>query len=154
MKKKTKKKPKLSTAKKKAWDALSKAVRYSHAYDGDNCQCVTCLTVKHWKEMQGGHFEPKVKGTAAYFCMNPPNVHPQCYHCNMSLEGNRTEYYPYMINRYGEGAVELLKEKIREKLILRVHDYQDIEKHYKKEFERIEAMRKDGHTGIIDVVGY
>ena len=102
MKKKT-----LSKAKKAAWSALSKLVRYSHAFDGDHCKCVTCHTVKHWKELQAGHFEPKAKGTLAYFCMSPPNVHPQCYRCNMNLEGNRTEYYPYMLKEYGDGAVNL-----------------------------------------------
>lgn len=142
----------LSSAKKKAWAALSKAVRYAHAYDGDNCKCVTCETVKHWKEMQAGHFIPKVQGNGIYFEIE--NVHPQCYRCNINLGGNGAEYYPYMLKTYGQGMIDILKEKQREIVKFSIFDYQEMEQHYKQEFKRIDGLRKNGTTGIIEIEGY
>jgi|TARA_S200002703_G_scaffold98191_1_gene84885 5-methylcytosine-specific restriction endonuclease McrA len=139
-------------AKEKAWSALSKAVRYAHAYDGDNCKCVTCSTVKHWKELQAGHFIPKAQGNSVYFELH--NVHPQCYRCNINLGSNGAEYYPYMLRTYGQGMIDRLKEKQQMIVTFREGDFNEIAKHYKEEFERIEQMRKDGHAGIIDLIAY
>jgi NinG protein len=147
-----KKKVKLGNAKKKAWSALSKAVRYAHAYDGDNCSCVTCGQTKHWKEQQAGHFIPKAQGNAIYFEIC--NVHPQCYRCNINLGGNGAEYYPYMLKTYGQGMIDRLKEKQQTIVKFKTYDYEDIEKHYKEEFKRIEELRKNGQTGIIEAIGY
>ena len=145
-------KSKKQKAKERAWKALSKAVRYAHAYDGDNCKCVTCDTVKHWKEMQAGHFIPKAQGMGIYFELY--DVHPQCYRCNINLGGNGAEYYPYMLRTYGQGMIDILKEKQHSILKLNEFDFIDIAKHYEQEFKVLEEKRKAGVTGIIEIMGY
>ena len=139
-------------AKEAAWSSLSKAIRYSHAYDGWNCSCVTCGIVKPWKEQQAGHWIPRAQGLAVYFDVN--NIHPQCFRCNINLGSNGPEYAVYMRETYGDGMMELLREKQRMNIKYSEQDYRDMKKHYDSEFKRMEVMRGDGVQGIIELVAW
>jgi len=143
------KKQTLSKSKKKAWTETSRAIRYAHAYDGDNCTCVTCGLTKHWKEQQAGHFIPRAQGNALYF--EARNIHPQCYRCNINLGGNGAEYYPYMVERYGQGMIDILKEKQQTIVKFSIDDYNEMAKHFKSEFNRVDELRKNGQQGIIEI---
>jgi hypothetical protein len=59
-----------------------------------------------------------------------------------------------MLRTYGQGMIDRLKEKQQMIVTFREGDFNEIAKHYKEEFERIEQMRKDGHVGIIDLIAY
>ena len=146
-----KKKIKLGVAKKKAWEALSKVVRYANS-DGEYASCVTCGITKPWKELQTGHFIPKAQGNAIYFALE--NCNPQCYRCNINLGGNGAEYYPYMLRAYGEEIIKRLKVAQQMTVNYRVNDYLAIAEHYTNEFNRISDLRSQGRTGVIQIVSY
>ena len=85
---------------------LQKLVRMKAAdYDG-SCVCVSCGAVKHWKEMQGGHFI--ARGNKATKLMEE-NINPQCPGCNcfgMRYGDAEKQYTVWMIDTHGRDFVD------------------------------------------------
>jgi hypothetical protein len=75
---------------------------------GAKARCVTCGAVRHYKEMQNGHFIPRGSFPVRWDEMN---CHVQCKYCNETLSGNLPKYRIYMNTKYGVQAVEELKLK-------------------------------------------
>ena len=101
-------KPAIGVLKEKASVLIQKIVRLKAADCNGYCQCVSCGVVKHWKEMQGGHYVPR--GNSATRLMEE-NVHPQCKGCNgygMKYGDAEKHYTLYMIDMYGRDFVEHL----------------------------------------------
>jgi hypothetical protein len=121
---KKKKKVSLTSAKKKAWAAMSRWIRLKDSKAGF-CSCVTCGWTGEIASMQCGHFVPKAKGNSVYFEEN--NLAPQCYRCNINLGGNIVEYYSYIVHKFGQEEVERLRLLARETVKFTVQDYQAIE---------------------------
>ncbi|NNK92785.1 MAG: hypothetical protein HKP41_00395 [Desulfobacterales bacterium] len=121
---------KLSTAKKKAWKAFSEYIRRSHADANGYVSCVTCGTTRQWNDsMDAGHFIPKSRGNAVYFVVE--NVHPQCKRCNLMEGGNFENYYPYMLEMYGESGIEELRQLSKTQKHYTLNDYLDLYQEYK-----------------------
>tara|TARA_R110000822_G_scaffold10325_4_gene39169 strand:+ start:1361 stop:1543 length:183 start_codon:yes stop_codon:yes gene_type:complete len=59
-----------------------------------------------------------------------------------------------MRETYGDGMMELLREKQRMNIKYSEQDYRDMKKHYDSEFKRMEVMRGDGVQGIIELVAW
>ena len=94
--------------KEKASVLIQKIVRLKAADCNGYCECVSCGVVKHWKEMQGGHFIPR--GNSATRLMEE-NIHPQCQGCNgfgMKYGDAEKHYTLYMIDMYGREFVDHL----------------------------------------------
>lgn len=91
-------------------------------------KCCTCPDVKHWKEMQAGHFIP---GRCNSILFDERGCHAQCRRCNYN-EGNGPEYTPFMIERYGQDVVDELRN-LRHKTVKFTHgDYVEKHEKYKK----------------------
>lgn len=118
-----KKKIKLTPLKKKLWKLTSEYVRRRDADENGYVSCVTCGTTKHWKEMQAGHFIPQAQGNAVKWDLR--NIAPQDYRCNINLGGNGAEYYPYMIERYGQEVVDELRRLSHTTVKFTVSDLQE-----------------------------
>ena len=143
-------KRKLSTAKKAAWDWLSKCIRYSHASDGIHAACVTCGTVKPWTQLHAGHFVPKKAGSMVAFM--PENIHPQCPRCNMFEAGNLHNYDIYMEREYGRGVIDRLREMRGVIVNWKACDYDEMATFYREQFERMLRDRAEGITGKLEVI--
>lgn len=86
---------------------LQLLVRVKAADYNGNVACVTCGTVRHYKDrMQGGHFIGR-KWLATK--LMEENVHPQCAWCNGPERGNPIQYTLYMQDTYGREFVEELE---------------------------------------------
>lgn len=94
-------------------------------------KCVTCREVKHWKEMQAGHYIPA--GSSNYLRYVESNIHPQDYACNVGRHGNLIEYRIFMVKTYGEKYVEMLTGQ-RNELLKYTNEYllQKIEEYQEK----------------------
>ena len=93
---------------------LQKLVRMKRADALGNCACVTCGAIKHWKEMQGGHFIERGKNSTKLI---EENVHPQCPYCNqwgMKQTSTVLAYRQYMVAMYGERFVNDLEQKAKQ----------------------------------------
>lgn len=101
------KKISLPKLKKKAWKIFSNWVRITNANADGFLECVTCSTVKHWKQMQAGHF---VSGRSGWILFCEDNVHGQCLRCNVFLRGNWPAYHKFMEEKFGIGKIRALIE--------------------------------------------
>ena len=61
-------------------------------------RCVTCGSLKPWKELQCGHF---VKRHHLATRWHPLNCAPQCPSCNVFMGGNYAAYAAWGVDRYG-----------------------------------------------------
>lgn len=92
--------------------ALQKVVRLEGANSQGMCRCVTCNKFEHWKEINGGHFIPRVKTATK---ITRENIHPQCVSCNQyRAEEAKIYYYKFMVNKYGQSFVDELVQKSKE----------------------------------------
>lgn len=92
---------------------LQKIVRMKAAVHSRSAyiQCVSCGTIKHWKEMHGGHFIARTwKSTK----LMEENIHPQCPSCNtFRPERHIDDYAVYMRETYGARFVDDLTTKLK-----------------------------------------
>jgi len=94
--------------KEKAWKEFSKWIRRRDLCRSDNGYqpCITCGTVKHYKELQAGHF---IAGRTNAILFDERGVHAQCYGCNVGRYGNSVEYFIYMEKRYDRDTIDDLR---------------------------------------------
>lgn len=91
-------KPSQAKLKKQLDTIFSQYIRRKYANEEGMVKCYTCTTVKHWKEIQNGHWIPR-HNLATRF--SEDNCRPQCVACNMFQKGMPDVF-----------AVNLLKEGI------------------------------------------
>ena len=129
---------KKSTAKARAWKAFSEYIRRSHADDNGYVSCVTCGTTRQWNDgIDAGHFIPKSRGNAVLYVVE--NVHPQCKRCNLMEGGNFENYYPYMLEMYGESGIEELRQLSKTTKHFTASDYLALEQEYKEKLKCLES---------------
>ena len=88
---------------------LQRLVRMKAADKDGFCRCVSCGVLKHWKEMDGGHFISRSKLATK---LETTNVHPQCKRCNgFSTSTTVLDYRDYMVDMYGKEWVEWLRKE-------------------------------------------
>lgn len=88
---------------KRAWKVWSEKRRKETADHRGYVACITCGVVKHWKELQAGHFRHN------HLDFHIKNINPQCVHCNKFLHGNLGNYAIWLDKTYGFGTAESLK---------------------------------------------
>ena len=78
---------------------FSQFVRKSSADLTGICQCYTCTTKKHWKQMQCGHFMSRKHKNTRW---DTDNVRVQCNICNENLNGNLVVYSENLVKECGK----------------------------------------------------
>ena len=126
------KKPTITKARSKAWDAMSQYIRQKDAVDGYS-KCVTCGNVNHYKKHHAGHFIPQSQGNAVRFEEN--NVHVQCLRCNVHLGSNGPEYYTFMLDTYGQEEIDRLRALSNTTVKYTIADLQELEQKFKQKLE-------------------
>ena len=124
-----KKKPTISKLKKELDKVFSQYVRLSHADHSGMCECFTCGTYKHWKEIQAGHFMSRRHNATRWHL---DNVKPQCVKCNMFNQG---EQYRFSVN-LGDLIAEEMERLSRTTMKLNLSEIQG-------EIERYKALLKE-----------
>lgn len=105
-----KRKPKVKSSKvlrQECLKAIQRLCRLAAADDDGNCACVSCGVVKHYSQLQGGHW--LAKGSSSFWALRIENVHPQCASCNMwgMRYGSAAQQYTlWMEDMYGRDFVE------------------------------------------------
>jgi len=89
---------------------FSKFIRLRDSDDNGYCTCITCGTVRHWKNLDCGHFIKRQFMSARY---NEKNCHAQCKPCNNFEQGNDANYERFIIGKYGLQELELLRASKR-----------------------------------------
>jgi len=105
-----KRKPKVKSSKvlrQECIKTIQRLCRLAAADDDGNCACVSCGVVKHYSQLQGGHW--LAKGSSSFWALRIENVHPQCASCNMwgMRYGSAAQQYTlWMEDMYGRDFVE------------------------------------------------
>lgn len=105
--------PTITKLKKKADALYSQKLRQTAADKNGMVKCYTCSTIKHWKELQCGHF---VTRTYTNLRFDPRNTRPQCPGCNMFNQGRLDVFATNLVREYGIGILEELQEAKKVKL--------------------------------------
>lgn len=100
-------KPSLKKLKSKADSIYSKRLRELASDKNGMVKCYTCSTIKHWKEMQCGHYISRTVTALRYY---RKNTKPQCAGCNMFNQGRLDIFAVNLIKEYGSGILEELQE--------------------------------------------
>ncbi len=112
-----------ATLKIKAHRLMQKLVRMKAADADGYCECVTCGVVKHYKQMDGGHY---ISRSYSFHSLREENIHPQCKGCNRYMGKVHDDYRRYMVEMYGADFVDWLTETKWTITKRSVVDYQDV----------------------------
>lgn len=88
---------------------FSQLVRLKEADEHGMVKCYTCDTVKHWKQMQCGHFIPRAHMPTRF---SVKNCRPQCKSCNEDKRGNLA-VFSERLEAEEKGIVAMLEEQAR-----------------------------------------
>lgn len=116
------------------WDLFSEYVRRSNINEYGLVSCVTCKCEKDWKSMQAGHFVSRSHNTVF---VDPHNVHPQCYHCNMTLKGNMIAYHAFMLETYGQEEIDRLQRLAKVNHQFKPYELENLIKQTKEKLKEI-----------------
>lgn len=94
--------------------------------------CVTCGIIKHWKELQNGHFMSRRHSSTRW---DEDNCQVQCYSCNVMQQGKQYEFSLWLDNYYGEGKADELLAKSRETRKFDRYELERMHLEYKQEVE-------------------
>jgi hypothetical protein len=125
---------------------LAKAKKALHEYirtRDEGKSCISCDTLllragRLGGDYDAGHF--RAVGSAKHLEFVENNIHGQCKHCNDHLKGNRDGYEAGLIERFGIGYVEALKNDDAPRH-LTIQDFQEIERVYKALTKQLQAAR-------------
>jgi len=137
----TKKKPKsISRLRNDVAELVQKLVRLKAADQNGMVKCWTCPAVKHWKEMQGGHFIERAKTATK---MLEENIHPQCPYCNqwgMKQASKVLDYRREMINWYGDDFVSWLESEAKKTVRHTRQELQQLIAGYTEQIKELEKI--------------
>lgn len=120
-------KPTLKGLKKKAWKVFSEWIRQCGSDSNGINTCVTCGVKKHWKELHASHFIPGRRNSILFI---EENCHPACYVCNVLKHGALENYYPFMLETYGQRKIDEIKRLKNTNVKFSREDLEDIIKRY------------------------
>ncbi len=122
--------------KKKLWGIFSQYIRLKYSDDNGYCTCVTCGSIKQYKEIHAGHFIPK-RNNAVMF--EETNVHPQCPYCNLYMHGQGARYYKFMLEKYSQEEIDRLMELDKTTRKYSIWELEEMIEDYK---QKVKELRK------------
>jgi hypothetical protein len=121
--------------KTKFWTIFSEYIRRRDADFNGYVACCSCGKVKHWKQMDAGHYIAKNEGLAIYF--EEKNVHSQCRWCNYNMHARAQQYALFLIRRYGPQILEELDWKSKQRIQIHDNEYLKFIELYKEKIKKL-----------------
>jgi hypothetical protein len=137
-----KRKPKVKSSKvlrQECLKTIQRLCRLAAADDEGNCACVSCGVVKHYSQLQGGHW--LAKGSSSFWALRIENVHPQCASCNMwgMRYGSAAQQYTlWMEDMYGRDFVEEMIATKSNPIKLYKADYEEMLEEFNEQIKHHE----------------
>ena len=127
-------------------------------YDYTCCNCSRNLR-SNSAGLHCSHFFGRRKQSVRY---DLDNALAHCIYCHRILGENPVDFYDHYVKVKGIGCLELLRERANklkkwEKASKKTGykgEKEDMYKHYKKEYEKVLDMRKEGVVGYIECVNW
>jgi hypothetical protein len=118
----------------KADSAFSDFIRLRFSDERGYVKCCTCDTVRHWKEMDCGHFRARRHLSTRWHAQN---AHAQCRFCNSEKQGNLEEYAFFLIDRYGNDIISYLTNLSQESERYMQWQITQYENYYREEADKL-----------------
>ena len=121
--------------------AMAKADKYFSLYIrlynavNEMCQCVTCGTWKHYKEMQLGHWRRRGLQPTRY---DERNCAPQCVRCNKWRSGEPERFEDHLLQKYGKETVEEIRQRSLMRQKRKKEDFDWIAVEYYQKFKPLQ----------------
>jgi hypothetical protein len=128
------KQSKLKTLKAKAWKQFSLFIRQRDANENGYGKCVTCSRVKHWREMDAGHWLSRGYLATKF---EETNVYLQCKFCNGFRGGKPDDMERHIASLHGVEEVERLRVLKVQPMKQSQEFYIDLIETYKKKVEEL-----------------
>lgn len=81
---------------------------------------------------------------------HPDNAFAHCFGCHSKLGGDPYMFTQWATERLGSGMVEILREKAYAVTKIKPADKEDLKRHLRAEWKRMQALRAIGETGRIE----
>lgn len=128
----------LPTLNKKLWKIFSEYIRRKDADSSGYNKCFSCGSVKHYKELDSGHYIPK--SVSLHLRFDERNVHPQCTACNRFRHGNLTEYAIALQEEYGQEILKTLDEVRHTQTKYNRFDYEGMIENYQQKLASLDVL--------------
>lgn len=131
-------------------DALfSNLIRESY-----NWTCCKCGKYFPEGQRQGLHASHIFSRRHQLLRHHPDNVVAHCYTCHQWYGSNPVLGGAWATAFLGQGVIEMLTERMRERRKYTKADKEEAYKHYKQEDERVKKLRMAGEIGHIEIIPF
>ena len=100
--------------------------------------CISCGSVKKWREGDAGHFISRGKMSTRY---DEQNVHFQCKKCNIFRNGEQYLYSLALDRKYGEGTAERIYLESNKTKKTSIGELRRMIKHYTRQIDEITKQK-------------
>ena len=114
---------------------FSEYIRRRDADENGFVKCCTCPTVKHWKQMDCGHFRKCGNLSTRW---NERNAAVQCPICNRPNDGEYAKMQHYLILRFGVGTIFKVIERSHEEWKPMQFEIDELTEHFKNKIKCLE----------------
>lgn len=125
---------KLSDAKRTADKWFSIYIRLRDSNSNGMCRCITCDKVKHWKEMDCGHFQSRRYLLTRYDAWN---ANAQCQNCNKWNNGEQFKHGKAIDAKFGKGTANDMEKKARGMQKMTKQDVMELARDFKEQAEEL-----------------
>ena len=125
----------------RADNVFSKYIRLRDAIEtpyGLYFKCISCGRIKRIDQADCGHYINRQHMVTRYSEMN---CNAQCRECNRFDEGNMSGYRRGLVEKYGEGKVEVLESLKNQSKKYVIFELKALMEHFKKEIQRLEKEK-------------
>lgn len=129
---------------------FSKCIREAAGW---KCEC--CGT-QYPENAQGLHCSHYFGRRAYGVRFDPGNAFAHCFSCHQKLGGNPYDFNEWVEGQIGEGLIQILREKREDTNLAKYvkKNLKEVSDHYREEHKRLKALRADGETGKLEIVGF
>jgi len=128
----------LSDAKRTCDRYFSYYIRMRDSNSNGMCKCITCDKVKHWKEMDTGHFQSRRYLLTRY---DEHNANAQCQNCNQWNSGEQYRHGLEIDKKFGEGTAKELENKARGMQKMTKEDVMELAREFKEMAEDLAEQK-------------
>lgn len=126
--------------KSKVWRKFSEYIRLKECLETTATKergiCCTCGQIKPFTELDAGHF---ISGRSNAVLFDELGVHIQCQRCNRFMEGNKVNYYQYMLKRYGQDTIDRMQALKYMTRSLSILELLGLYEHYKQQVKKLKS---------------
>jgi len=109
-------------------------IRQRHANLDGFVECVTCGAVKHWKDMDAGHFQSRRKYSTRW---DEQNVFPQDKRCNIFNQGEQFIFGKRLDEMFGNGTADKIIQRSNQTIKFSTQELEEKIEYYKLKINQL-----------------